>query len=346
MPDKKQIAFYIDVDNCDITYDSFIHANLALQEKGEIIVAKVYGVSERRNKDIFDEIARRGYEVAPPMRIKKRGQKTLDNRIIIDVMEDVLQNTNIEAVAIIAPPADMVYLYRRLQSYNIAIYALDNNDEESSRLVDEFLDVGIVDVLKPLSKKKAAKTIAEKIIKDEEITEENTEESKEENTDKIMEETIEKAEEKTDEISEEITEEITENQIPEETISPVTETVKPSYEVFDEPSQAAATDAKKIDNTQKQSVADRQMAGEFASMLRRIEEAEKKSSETAKVMKEEILEQVDSEPMPGEEKYVPVDSDRILDEVEELEDEATPLDDENAALLEEIKKLLDEFKSE
>jgi len=338
MPDKKQIAFYIDVDNCDITYDSFIHANLALQEKGEIIVAKVYGVSERKNKDIFDEIARRGYEVAPPMRIKKRGQKTFDNRIIIDVMEDVLQNTNIEAVAIIAPPADMVYLYRRLQSYNIAIYALDNNDEESSRLVDDFLDAGIVDVIKPLPKKKAAKPIAEKIIENEEDIEENTEE--------IMENVIEKAEEKTDEISEEITEEIIDNQISEETIPPVTEAVKPAYEVFDEPSQAAATDAKKIDDTQKQSVADRQMAGEFASMLKRIEEAEKKSSETAKVLKEEIFDSVETKPMPGEEKYVPVDTDKILDEVEELEDEATPLDDENAALLEEIKKLLDEFKSE
>lgn len=311
MPDKKQIALYIDVDNCDITYDGFIHAIMALQEKGEIIIAKVYGVSERKNKDIFDEIARRGYEVAPPMRIKKRGQKILDNRIIIDIMEDVLQNTNIEAVAVIVPPADMVYLYRRLQSYNIAVYAVDNNDEESSRLVDEFLDVGLVETIKPTPKKKPVKTEQEKPAPKEKP------QQVEKNTEKETQPQYKPENEKL------------------------------SYEVFDEPSHAAAADAKKQEYHQKQTAADRQMAGEFASMLKKIQESEKAQQQKSfDIEDDDVIDPSDLEPMPNEEKYTPVDNDKILEDVADLEEESTPLDDENAALLEEIKKLLEEFKSE
>lgn len=148
MQGNKKIALYADVTGADLTYDNFIHGIANLEQTGEIFCAKIYNASERRHKEILREVAARGYDVAPPQRGKK-APKAFDNRITVDIMEDVLQNTNLDAVAVIAPPADLVYLFRRLRSYNIFIMTLDNGDEETSALVDEFLDIGRVDKLQP-----------------------------------------------------------------------------------------------------------------------------------------------------------------------------------------------------
>mgnify|MGYP000756919823 FL=1 len=86
--------------------------------------------------------------MAPVMRVKKRGSKVFDNRILIDVMDEVLSNGNIDAVCIVAARADMVPLYSRLHKLGVKIVALDNVDDESLAFVDEVLDIGLVDVIK------------------------------------------------------------------------------------------------------------------------------------------------------------------------------------------------------
>lgn len=161
MQRDKKIAFYADISGSGIQYPNFMHALANLEQSGEIISGKIYNVSERKHKEILAEVANRGYDLAPPLRYRKTAQNAFDSRMIVDIMEDVLQNANLDAVAIIAAPSDMVYLYRRLKSYNIFIIALDNGDEESSALINEFLDIGKVEKLAPVKKQTKPKPPAQ-----------------------------------------------------------------------------------------------------------------------------------------------------------------------------------------
>ncbi|MDD3831830.1 MAG: NYN domain-containing protein [Clostridia bacterium] len=141
MQGERKISLYIDIDNLKIGYNEYDDAIKQLEMAGDILHCKVYGVSDRRHKEIISSIMDRGYDMAPVMR--KRRPKQFDYRIIVDVMEDVLQNNNINTVVIIACPTDLVWLYSKLNSYNIKVIALDNNDEENRNLVDEVIHLGL-----------------------------------------------------------------------------------------------------------------------------------------------------------------------------------------------------------
>ena len=129
-------------------YSHFDNTLFQLNEMGNVVYGKIYGVSDRKHKEIINDINKFGFDMAPVMRVKKRGSKVFDNRILIDVMDEVLSNGNIDAVCIVAARADMVPLYSRLHKLGVKIVALDNVDDESLAFVDEVLDIGLVDVIK------------------------------------------------------------------------------------------------------------------------------------------------------------------------------------------------------
>lgn len=142
------IALFADADNCGLEYSHFDNTLFQLNEMGNVVYGKIYGVSDRKHKEIINDINKFGFDMAPVMRVKKRGSKVFDNRILIDVMDEVLSNGNIDAVCIVAARADMVPLYSRLHKLGVKIVALDNVDDESLAFVDEVLDIGLVDVIK------------------------------------------------------------------------------------------------------------------------------------------------------------------------------------------------------
>ena len=142
------IALFADADNCGLEYSHFDNTLFQLNEMGNVVYGKIYGVSDRKHKEIINDINKFGFDMAPVMRVKKRGSKVFDNRILIDVMDEVLSNGNIDAVCIVAARADIVPLYSRLHKLGVKIVALDNVDDESLAFVDEVLDIGLVDVIK------------------------------------------------------------------------------------------------------------------------------------------------------------------------------------------------------
>lgn len=168
---NKKIAFFMDVDNVAVEKEQFQSALYQLDQAGEVVYGKVYGLTDRKHKEIDCSVLSKGYESCPPMRVKKRGTKVFDNRIVVDIMEKVLQNNTIDTVAIFAAPADLTWLYAKLRSYGISIMALDNNDEENCALVHQLIDIGIVEKLKPLKKSPAPQQIkdvpAKAIVKSE-----------------------------------------------------------------------------------------------------------------------------------------------------------------------------------
>lgn len=158
MLQNKTIAVFIDVDNCALSYDNYKNALEQVAEMGKIVSCKLYGVSDRRHKDIISDANDNGYDIALTMRVKKRNSRVFDNRVLVDVVEKVVSNSQIDAVALVVAPADMVYLYRFLKKREVAVIALDNTDEDSVKLVDEVLDLGQVQVLK-FPSQKPSKTV-------------------------------------------------------------------------------------------------------------------------------------------------------------------------------------------
>ncbi len=156
MLQDKNIALFVDVDNCGLQFEHYNNVIAQVNSFGQIITGKVYGLSDRKHKDIIAHANAQGYVTAMAMRVKKRNSKVFDNRIIVDVLETVLTNDKIEAVAIVCAPADMVYLYRNLKKYGVKIIACDNCDEESVAFIDEVIDLGKVEIIK-LPKVKVAK---------------------------------------------------------------------------------------------------------------------------------------------------------------------------------------------
>ncbi|MEG1527589.1 MAG: NYN domain-containing protein [Clostridia bacterium] len=152
MLEDRKIALFIDVDNLGISETEYNNALTQLDKLGDILYGKAYGVSDKKHKAIIDSVLARGFDMCSVMRIKKRGAKVFDNRIIVDCLAEVLQNNNIDTVAILAAPADSISLYSKLKSFNISIIALDNNDEENGSFVNMFLDMGIVEHIKPVKK--------------------------------------------------------------------------------------------------------------------------------------------------------------------------------------------------
>ncbi len=151
----KNIAAFIDVDNAGLEFVHYENAVNQINEMGEVLYGKLYGVSDKKHKEIIAAAENCGYDTALTMRVKKRGQKVFDNRIAVDIVETVVSNNTIDAVAIVAAPADMVYLYRFLRRYGVKIIACDNVDEESAAFVDAVIDLGKVEELKLPSRKKA-----------------------------------------------------------------------------------------------------------------------------------------------------------------------------------------------
>ena len=152
----RNIAFFIDVDNVGLTSEQYANIIEQLKGMGTILSGKVYGAGDRKHKEIYDDADLRGYTMARPMRIKRRGRKDFDARIFVDVTDAVAHVPAIDAVCIIAEPTDLVHLYSYLRSHGVKVIALDNADAASCALIDEVIDIGAVVELK-LPKKPAAK---------------------------------------------------------------------------------------------------------------------------------------------------------------------------------------------
>ena len=133
---NRNIAFFIDVDNVDLTSENFDSIIAQLEGMGQIYTGKVYGAKERKHKTIYEQSEVKGYKVERPMRMKRRGRRDFDSRIFVDVVDTVCRAPLIDAVCIITASCDLVYLYSYLHGKGIKVISSDENEEASGALVD------------------------------------------------------------------------------------------------------------------------------------------------------------------------------------------------------------------
>ena len=143
---ERNIAFFIDLYNTELTVQHYENIIAQLGDMGQIISGTIYGATERTHKEVLAQADARGYAVVRGAR--KRGRKTFDNRIIVDVVDKINHSRGIDTVCIVALPADMVYLYAYLRERGIKIVSLNNGDENTMALVDDTVDTGKVETIK------------------------------------------------------------------------------------------------------------------------------------------------------------------------------------------------------
>ena len=143
---ERNIAFFIDLYNTELTVQHYENIIAQLGDMGQIISGTIYGATERTHKEVLAQADDRGYTVVRGAR--KRGRKTFDNRIIVDVVDKINHSRGIDTVCIVALPADMVYLYAYLRERGIKIVSLNNGDENTMALVDDTVDTGKVETIK------------------------------------------------------------------------------------------------------------------------------------------------------------------------------------------------------
>ena len=151
MQNEKNIALFIDVDNCALNTETYNNAIEEIKERGKIVYGKVYGLSDRRHNAIIAIANNYGFDTTTVMRNKRRGRRDFDQRMFIDVMEIVLNYNHIDAVAIVAPSTEMDYFYSKLHQFGVNVIALDNVDDAARELIDDVIDIGMVEYLRPIS---------------------------------------------------------------------------------------------------------------------------------------------------------------------------------------------------
>lgn len=165
MQKDRTIALFIDVDNGALNFSQYESIINQVSEQGEILYGKLYGVSDRKHKEIVAHADQLGFDVALAMRIKKRGAKALDTRLIVDVVETAAINAGVDTIAVVAGQGDLVYLYRHLKEYSLEVIGTDNGDEASTAMLDMVLALDEVAPKaapkKPVAKKPAVAPKAE-----------------------------------------------------------------------------------------------------------------------------------------------------------------------------------------
>ena len=142
----RNIAFFIDLYNAEVSAQSFSDILAQLEQMGTIISGTIYGATERNHKDVLAQADVCGYTVVRGSR--KRGRKAFDHRIIVDVVDKINHSIGIDTVCIVAFPSDMVYLYAYIRERGIKVISLNNCDEATMALVDETVDTGKVETIK------------------------------------------------------------------------------------------------------------------------------------------------------------------------------------------------------
>ncbi len=143
---ERNIAFFIDLFNTELSAEHYNNIVSQLEDMGQIISGTIYGAADRTHKAVLTQADARGYSVIRGTR--KRGRKVFDNRIIVDVVDKVNHSRGIDTVCIVALPADMVYLYAYLRERGIKIVSLNNGDENTMALVDDTVDSGKLETIK------------------------------------------------------------------------------------------------------------------------------------------------------------------------------------------------------
>ena len=336
MVNQKRIALFVDIDNMPLNKKHVDNIITQLEKDGEVVYAKIYGVTDRRHREIICDAVARGFETVPPVYPTRRGStKVFDIRILVDLCELIATNKSIDGVAIVANPAHQVYLFSRLKRNGIKIFACDNLDGDSAKFVDEVLSFGYNDPNSTAKAKKAPKQDAPVEVVEQQPAEQVEEQQPVE--EQVAEQPVENVEQEVaSAVTEPVVDEVVADVVKEQPVEQVEEQ-QPVEEqlVEDQP-------------VEQEIVEEQPQQQEQAPVEEKIEETQPQvvdepANEQAPVEEEQPEEEIVVEQVESEEEQQDDDLD-ILRQIQQIKQDVPSSDDEeDEALIEKIKQLLDEF---
>ncbi|MBR5145933.1 MAG: NYN domain-containing protein [Clostridia bacterium] len=349
MVNQKRIALFVDIDNMPLNKKHVDNIITQLEKSGEIVYAKIYGVTDRRHREIICDAVARGFETVPPVYPTRRGStKVFDIRILVDLCELFATNKSIDGVAIVANPAHQVYLFSRLKRNGIKIFACDNLDEYSAKFVDEILSFGYND---PNSVSKAKKEKSGADLLTETPAQEQAELDSVEQPEQVVEEQAEPVKEVVEE-QEQSVEPEQEQPAPQVEEQPVADSVE-AEQIVEEVAIAQEPVVEEQPEQQAEVysvVLDEETADEQPEVVEQPqdEEVEEQPEVVEEPQPEVLAEQPEQEEIVVEE-IEPIEEEQndnldILRQIQQIKQDVPNNDDEeDEALIEKIKQLLDEF---
>ena len=334
MVNQKRIALFVDIDNMPLNKKHVDNIITQLEKDGEVVYAKIYGVTDRRHREIICDAVARGFETVPPVYPTRRGStKVFDIRILVDLCELIATNKSIDGVAIVANPAHQVYLFSRLKRNGIKIFACDNLDSDSAKFVDEVLSFGYNDPNSTAKAKKAPKQDASVDVVEAQPVEQQVAEQP--------------ACDVEQEVASAVTEPVVEEQpIIDEVVADEVAEEQPVEQV--EEQQPVEEELVEEQPVEEQIVEEQPQQQEQAPVEEQIEEpqpqvVDEPADEQAPVEDEQPEEEIVVEQVESEEEQQNDDLD-ILRQIQQIKQDVPSSDDEeDEALIEKIKQLLDEF---
>ena len=97
---ERKIAFFVDLDNVDVTLQNFTEMLEKLQALGEIVYCKVYNFNLKRHADIGELVAKYGFLSAAL--VKENKKRKFDVRIAIDALKLAYTNEYVNTYALVA----------------------------------------------------------------------------------------------------------------------------------------------------------------------------------------------------------------------------------------------------
>ncbi len=157
-----KIALLIDVDNYKVNEKEFKYLLDRLNMRGEIVYAKVYNYSDRKNADLTALIEQNGFDTAMQTITNKKIKKSiLDMRIVIDAVRLCYTNSAIDAYCLACGNGDLVSLISSLRAEGKTVLGCFNpGNERNEHVCNEVVMINRVNMeqVRKLVKKTQEKT--------------------------------------------------------------------------------------------------------------------------------------------------------------------------------------------
>jgi hypothetical protein len=124
---KSRIAMFVDVDNLDISRDNLMELLSILQNKGEIIFAKLYGYDSECADKFGETVKQNALQTVGKMKYKTALMPTVDTRLILDAQEFAAKNVGVvDMIFVWCYPCDLSNFFSRIIDMGIATATIDN----------------------------------------------------------------------------------------------------------------------------------------------------------------------------------------------------------------------------
>lgn len=157
-----KIALLIDVDNYKVNEKEFKYLIDRLNMRGEVVYAKVYNYSDKKNADLTALIEANGYDTAMQTVYNKKTKKSvLDMRIVIDAVRLCYTNSSIDAYCLACGNGDLVSLISTLRAEGKVVLGCFNpGNERNEHVCNEVVMINRVNMeqVRTLVKKTTQKT--------------------------------------------------------------------------------------------------------------------------------------------------------------------------------------------